>query len=484
MLNVNDAPLVTGFTTHLVEHTRPGTAVAAVSVTDPDFAQQLSFAIVDGDPSGVFSIDHAGLISVAGDLDTSVKTAYNLSIAVCDNVLGNALTSTGYVNINVVTNRTPFQPGSISYALYDGIGSGMAVSDLTGNSRWPRDPSSELAMPTFEGLVNRANNFGAGMRGYLIPPQSGSYAFWIASDDSSELWISTTTNNATLTRIAYVNGSTGVRQWTRFSSQQSTAITLVAGQGYYIEARMKEGGGDDHLEVAWRGLATDNQTNVISTLYVAPFAMNYLPHAGGMTATVRQGAFTGSAIGAITVSDVNSRDMHKFAITGGNASGLFAIDPGNGILRVADEAALSVAPTGNYNLTVTVADSGFPPLSATAAATITVVPSNSVPPPVLRREIWSDIGSGNAVSDLTNNPAFPGRPDKFQDLTSFASTGNTADNYGSRIRAYLTPTVSGSYRFFISSDDSSELFLSLDDKSCQRCARRLCLGMDGARNLE
>ena len=472
VLDVNDAPVVTGFTTYLVEHTRPGTAIGSVPVKDADFNQQLSFAIVGGDPGGMFAIDDTGLLAVAGDLDASVGTMYTLAIAVCDNVIGSALTSTGYVNINVVTNRTLFQPGSVSYALYDGIGSGTAITDLTGNSRWPRDPSSEKQLAGFEGLNNRASNYGAALRGYLLPPQTGSYTFWIASDDSSELWISSTTNNAALSRIAYVSGYTGPRQWTRFSSQQSSAIALTAGQGYYIEARMKEGGGDDHVAVAWRGPGTSNQTNVISGLYLASCPVNYLPHASGFSATVRQGAFSGTAVGAILVSDVNASDRHSFSISGGNAAGLFSIEPATGIVRVQDEAALAAAPAGSYNLTVTVTDSGLPALSSTATASIALVGSDSLPSPVLRRELWTNVGSGTAVSDLTNNPAYPGRPDKFQDLTAFASAVDTADNYGSRIRAYLTPALSGSYRFFIASDDASALLLSTDDNptNAQRIA--------------
>src|SRR5205085_5947989 len=124
-----------------------------------------------------------------------------LTVAVNDNVVGNALSGTGYVRINVLTNPVPFQPGSISYALYDNIGSSQLVSALTTNSRWPVDPSAELQMPAFEGINNRAQNYGAAMRGYLIPPQSGSYTFWIATDDNGELWFSPTTNTSTISRI-------------------------------------------------------------------------------------------------------------------------------------------------------------------------------------------------------------------------------------------------------------------------------------------
>src|SRR5437868_410349 len=69
------------------------------------------------------------------------------------------------------------------------------------------------------------------------------------------------------------------------------------------------------------------------------------------------------------------------------------------------------------------------------------------------REIYSNIG-GTAVSDLTNAPAFPNRPDDTFIDSSFEAPVNFADNYGQRMRAFLLPPVSGSYIFFIASDDN------------------------------
>ncbi len=45
---------------------------------------------------------------------------------------------------------------------------------------------------------------------------------------------------------------TAPRQWNKYPTQQSIAITLQAGKKYYIEALHKEGGGGDNLAVAWQ----------------------------------------------------------------------------------------------------------------------------------------------------------------------------------------------------------------------------------------
>ncbi|MCX6926398.1 MAG: cadherin domain-containing protein [Verrucomicrobia bacterium] len=437
-----------------------------MSFSSPDPWEALTVSIVGGNSNGVFAIDPSGVITVASP--PSVPANYVLTVAVSDNAYPVSLVGTGYVNIKVLANGTPFHPGSISYALYDNIGDGNMVSDLTNNARFPRDPSSEKQMPTMEGDSDRAESYGSVMRGYLIPPQTGSYTFWIATDDNGELWMSTTTNPASMTRIAYISGSgnwASPRQWTKFSTQQSSPRTLIAGQGYYLEARQKEGGGGDNLAVAWKGPATANLTNVISGLFLAPFSLNYVPHATGFTSSLHQGAIAGTPVGTVVVSDVNAGDGHTFTITGGNSDGLFSIDAAAGTIRVADAAALAASPPASYILQVSVTDTGTPPLSTNATVTINVVATNAIGTSSVRREIFNGIGSGTAVSDLTGSAPYPGRPDTFETLSSFACAQDIGDNYGSRVRALLTPTSSGTYNFFIASDDASSLLLSPNSNS-------------------
>ena len=98
---------------------------------------------------------------------------------------------------------------------------------------------------------NSGNNFGLRMNGYLCPPSTGAYVFWIASDASGQLWLSTTSNPANKVLIAQHTGTTNSRQWNKYSTQKSQSISLVAGQLYYIEALMKESTGNDNLAVGW-----------------------------------------------------------------------------------------------------------------------------------------------------------------------------------------------------------------------------------------
>jgi hypothetical protein len=124
-----------------------------------------------------------------------------------------------------------------------------------------------------EGPANFADNFGERIRGYVTATTTGTYTFYIAGDDDSELWISTDSNPANKAKIAYVSGWTGSRQWDKSPTQKSATLTLTAGQQYYIEILHKEGNGGDHIAVGWTGPEITT-TTVIAGVYLSPVTSN------------------------------------------------------------------------------------------------------------------------------------------------------------------------------------------------------------------
>ena len=134
--------------------------------------------------------------------------------------------------------------------VYTGIG-GTAVRDLTSAPAFPDSPGSVGYVTDFEAPTDVLDDYGQRLRGYVMPPVSGNYVFWIASDDGGELWLGTDSTPNSRRRIATVNGWTSPREWTREPNQRSAPVPLEAGQIYYVEALMKEGGGGDNLSVRW-----------------------------------------------------------------------------------------------------------------------------------------------------------------------------------------------------------------------------------------
>ena len=68
------------------------------------------------------------------------------------------------------------------------------------------------------------------------------------------------------------------------------------------------------------------------------------------------------------------------------------------------------------------------------------------------------------IAGLQSNPKFTNnQPDSvtFVD-TLFYSRTPGADNYGSRVSGYITPTETAAYVFFVAADDNTSLYLSTD----------------------
>ncbi len=456
--DVNEAPVLSQFSTSLFEHTQVGIVVGQVKAVDPDFRNALLFSITSGDTNGMFSIgSQSGEIKVVGDLNAEAQNSYQISLRVTDQAVPVALVSTSIVNITIMPTPGFLRPGTLNYSVYTNM-TGTALVDMTRMTTfYPNDPAFEKPVFLFEADADRGDDYGSVLRGYIIAPATGSYRFWIATDDSGELWMSVTTNRSSITRIATVTGAVGPREWTKYPTQQSGLRSLVAGQAYYVEARMKEGGGNDHMAVAWECQSAGISQEVIPGRFLAPANLNYTPRAQGITSALHRDAILGSRVGVIGATDVNPNDRLTFSISSGNTEGLFALNPTNGILRVANETTLVSTTQKTFNLLVRVNDNGSPSRSRLTTNLITLATNGAITTTTLRQEIWTNIGTGNAVVDLTKQTKYPKRPDLLREITSFESGEDFAESYGSRIRAILKPSVSGFYTFYIASDDAGSL---------------------------
>ena len=167
----------------------------------------------------------------------------------------------------------PAKPsGSITVSEYRGI-NGSRLNDLKNNAKFPTKPDHKASAKYFEwpqtGDINKSpgadvqNNYGWMLEGYLFPPNTGNYCFYLSSDDNGELYLSTDSNPANKKLIATEPQWNGLRNFKGHSRRNiadnntgrreniSEPIHLKANKPYYIQALAKEGGGGDNLSVAW-----------------------------------------------------------------------------------------------------------------------------------------------------------------------------------------------------------------------------------------
>lgn len=136
-------------------------------------------------------------------------------------------------------------------------------------------PTGSRILPNFETPSNTGDNYGSKIYGFLTPPVSGGYTFWIAADDSSELWLSPDGDPANKEKIAYNIVFAKPREWGKTPTQKSVIITLTGGKRYYIEALHKENTSNDNLAVAWQGPGIAQQ--VIPGTYLTPYVLPAAP---------------------------------------------------------------------------------------------------------------------------------------------------------------------------------------------------------------
>jgi hypothetical protein len=165
------------------------------------------------------------------------------------------LTTTGHVNISGIelwkeggTSSAPTcsATGTILREVWTDV-EGAAVSDIPLSQA--HSATSQLA--SFETGKNLGDHYGTRVRGYVCPPATGKYTFWISGDDDTELWLSDSDQPAGKEKIAYADW-TSWGEWTRHPDQQSATIYLEAGKKYYIEALHKEAVGRDGVTVGWQ----------------------------------------------------------------------------------------------------------------------------------------------------------------------------------------------------------------------------------------
>jgi len=148
--------------------------------------------------------------------------------------------------------------GMVEAWFFDGI-TGNNVSNLTNSQSFPENPTdtTELTSLSFSG--QRGSDYGTLVRGFIEPPASGTFRFWVSGDDETQFWLSLSDRTADKTLFASVPGWTYPEEYNKYSSQGSPEISLAAGSRYYFEILHKEGVGDDHFTVAWEGPGISRQ---------------------------------------------------------------------------------------------------------------------------------------------------------------------------------------------------------------------------------
>ena len=418
---------------------------------------------------------------------------------------------------------TPADDGAQIYAIasvaatnYSSISITSAVVTLSVNASTPVYTNG-LKQEVFSGVTARANleigntrhgvvslvtnadsaggfgdNTSRRYSGFFIPPTSDNYVFFVASDDDSDVFVSTDTSMANKRLIAQESGYSGQDSWqaiggngslvTQKRSDQWTngvgatpyasGIPLVAGQKYYFEIDMHNGGGGDNCSMTYeteteltadpsqpidgsasRMTVTNNNIAVITWP-----GTNVAFVAQPKNTTVYEGGSTNFS--ALAASDAGMAPYYQwFLVTGGNFPGT----PLTGLVANGTNVNLLTIPrnyTGDQIYCVATTEEGG--ISTTSSVVNLTVLAAVNETGFLKLERWNTITS---IATLESGVGV-GTPDYTQAIPAFAgSIDNPSgqNNFVRRISGYFIPATSGSYKFYTTGDDDSDLFISTDN---------------------
>jgi len=122
------------------------------------------------------------------------------------------------------------------------------------NEDWTGTPNHQEFWTQTASAENVGSDYSRRVTGLLKPDVSGDYTFWVAGDDKVRLYLGTDATEGSKTLLASLSDWTNPQQWDKYPSQQQSApVNLEAGKQYWFEVQQLEGGGGDHVSVAWQG---------------------------------------------------------------------------------------------------------------------------------------------------------------------------------------------------------------------------------------
>jgi len=245
--------------------TAPNLDAIIVSLNEPGTSTGATFTLSGGATVGTIEQPAPTVIVVHTGAALTPNTSYTLTATGVKDLAGNAIAAPANT-VTFTSGALPTFPappqvkivGKTTFERYDG------ANLTTIQDRIDNGPAPEIysLLDLFEQAVNQADNFATRKSGWFVPPQTGSYVFFTASDDPSRLYLSTDANPANKKHIASEANWANNREWTisggssplpdkrsdQYAATQwpsGNTIILVGGEPYYIEQRQAEGGGGD-----------------------------------------------------------------------------------------------------------------------------------------------------------------------------------------------------------------------------------------------
>ncbi len=410
ILDVDEPPVVSASSASVAENAAVGAVVAASSASDPE-GTQLEYAIVSGDPLGLFTVDASGVVTVANSLDFEAGSVFELQVDVADGVhtVGELIT----VNVTDV-NEPPVTNGS-SASLAEDATIGSTVATVTASDPEGDDLTFTIAGGDPGGWFTIDGSGAVTTSAALDHELSPLVSLVIEVGDGANVVAETVT--VTVTDVneppVLVDPLDSVSEDVAIGTKVLTMGTFDP-EGAPLSYMITSGDPAKRLAVDGFGVistaakldfethggftltvdVSDGVFTVTETVTVNVLDVNEPPVTAPASGTVSESAAVGTTVTSLSASDPEGGAL-TYAIVGGDPNGRFAIDKW-GDVTTAD--LLDFETVDTYTLTVEVSDGVF---TVTETVSVAVVDENE--PPVTSDAAVSlaeSVAVGSAVASV------------------------------------------------------------------------------------
>ncbi|HET6425430.1 MAG TPA: cadherin domain-containing protein, partial [Planctomycetaceae bacterium] len=414
--NANDAPVIADQTVAIREYLNQGSTVADMIAFDQDPGQSLTFSIVSSSLPDAFMIMPAtGRILVTNAFALDYETVGSATVIVRATDNGNpARSSDAIITVNITdVNESPMMSDQ-TFTIPENAATGTVVGTIIAtdvdrnqtlaftllNSAVP----GAFALDTATGQVTVANGAlldfetRSSIELGVLATDSGSPALATVAPITINI---TNVNEApvapgrSFTIIENASAGTSVGTITATDPDAGQSVTYAitggnTGNAFAINAATGAITVNNPTALNFEATpafnltvtATDNGSPVRSSTAAVTIQLtdvNEVPVVNPVTLSVNENSANGTVVGAALASDPDAGQTLTYAITGGNTSNAFAINPTTGVITVNNAAALNFESLSTFNLTVTATDNGNPVRSSAATVTVNVLNVNESP---------------------------------------------------------------------------------------------------------
>lgn len=249
-------------------------AVPTIAPAGGYFTNSVTVTLADATPGTTlyYTLDNS--------TPTTNSTAYTIPFAISNTaaikvfaVKAGAIPSVVVAATFINSASLVFSPGFVKQEFY----SGATRANLE-NPSYTNSPTMVTYLTSFETPSGQGNSYAERVSALFTPPQTTNYVFFLASDDDSDLFLSTDSTAANKRLIAQETKWSNSREWlssgggsTLASKRSDTfagtqwptgnTIGLTAGTQYYIEGVHAQGNGGDGFAATFKFAGAPDPAN-------------------------------------------------------------------------------------------------------------------------------------------------------------------------------------------------------------------------------